>query len=99
MTYLVTPDQTTPNQKPAPRQSANLQPLKPPALTHWWIVITVGTPVCTYYFGPFNRRDEARAARTGYVKDLFLEHTGDISALVQEYYLQELPPDQLHSGD
>lgn len=36
----------------------------------WWVEITTAQPRCTYYFGPFERSLEAKAAHSGYVEDL-----------------------------
>jgi Domain of unknown function (DUF1816) len=40
---------------------------------HWWIKISTTTPCCTYYFGPFDDREEAKIYQPGYVEDLVEE--------------------------
>ena len=36
----------------------------------WWVEIVTETPRCTYYFGPFVSKQEAEAAKIGYIEDL-----------------------------
>ncbi|AFY39634.1 protein of unknown function DUF1816 [[Leptolyngbya] sp. PCC 7376] len=36
----------------------------------YWLEVTTETPECTYYFGPFNNREEAVSAQGGYLEDL-----------------------------
>ena len=38
--------------------------------TAWWAEIITASPRCTYYFGPFQTHDEAKAAYPGYIEDL-----------------------------
>jgi hypothetical protein len=46
---------------------------------HWWIKIYTSTPLCTYYFGPFNSKEEARIHQNGYVEDLIQEKAQGIT--------------------
>jgi hypothetical protein len=36
----------------------------------WWLEIKTNQPTCTYYFGPFERAEEAEALKGGYIEDL-----------------------------
>lgn len=36
----------------------------------WWVEIKTESPRCTYYFGPFVRKQEAQQHQLGYVEDL-----------------------------
>jgi hypothetical protein len=36
----------------------------------WWVEIKTESPKCTYYFGPFVRKGEAEARKSGYLEDL-----------------------------
>jgi hypothetical protein len=45
---------------------------------HWWIKIYTSTPICTYYFGPFDNRKEAKKHQSGYVEDLVGENAQGI---------------------
>lgn len=50
----------------------------------WWVEIMTTVPMCTYYFGPFESKDEARNSRSGYVDDLIQEEARGIIALVKQ---------------
>ena len=50
----------------------------------WWVEINTAVPLCTYYFGPFDSKAEARDSRTGYVDDLHQEGARDIIALIKQ---------------
>lgn len=50
--------------------SGFVQSLKP----DWWVEVKTAEPPFTYYFGPFDKMEEAEDARPGYVEDL--EHEG-----------------------
>jgi Domain of unknown function (DUF1816) len=65
------------------RSVAPLNPA-PPAQPPWWVEVNTAIPLCTYYFGPFDHRWEARGARAGYVEDLQTEGARDIVALVKQ---------------
>lgn len=60
----------------------------------WWVEINTSTPLCTYYFGPFDSQEEARDSRTGYVDDLCQEGARDIIALVKQCQPDKLTIDQ-----
>jgi hypothetical protein len=36
----------------------------------WWVEIKTEKPACTYYFGPFEDAETAKAAQAGYIEDL-----------------------------
>lgn len=48
----------------------------------WWVEVTTGAPVCTYYFGPFDTAGEAEIAKQGYVDDLEQEGAKQVAATV-----------------
>jgi Domain of unknown function (DUF1816) len=60
----------------------------------WWVEIQTSVPRCTYYFGPFDYYDEAKASREGYVEDLEQEGARDIVALVKQCQPDVLTIDQ-----
>lgn len=62
----------------------------------WWIEINTAVPLCTYYFGPFDSRKEARDSRAGYVEDLYQEEARGIVALVKQCQPGGLTIDQGH---
>lgn len=47
----------------------------------YWVEIQTDYPRCTYYFGPFLQKNEAEAAKVGYLEDL--EHEAAKVILVQ----------------
>jgi Domain of unknown function (DUF1816) len=49
----------------------------------WWVEVHTAVPLCTYYFGPFDSRQEAQKERGGYIEDLHREEARDIVALVK----------------
>jgi Domain of unknown function (DUF1816) len=60
----------------------------------WWVEVQTSVPRCTYYFGPFDYLDEARASRAGYVEDLEGEGARDIVVLVKQCQPEVLTIDQ-----
>jgi hypothetical protein len=50
----------------------------------WWIEITTTEPKCLYYFGPFDRYDEALSERAGYIEDLESESAVGISVNIKQ---------------
>jgi hypothetical protein len=60
----------------------------------WWVEINTSVPLCTYYFGPFNSKAEARDSRTGYVNDLCREGARDIVALIKHHQPNHLTINQ-----
>ncbi len=44
----------------------------------YWVKIETDEPRCTYYFGPFDDRNEAQDASTGYIEDLKDEEAAGI---------------------
>jgi hypothetical protein len=59
---------------------------------HWWLKIHTSTPSCTYYFGPFESKMEAKIHQPGYVEDLVREKAQGI-AVKTKWCL--LPPKSL----
>lgn len=51
----------------------------------WWVEIHTQTPQCIYYFGPFERHQEAKQAQDGYVEDLVAEQAIGISVTIKQY--------------
>ncbi|MEB3213295.1 MAG: DUF1816 domain-containing protein [Leptolyngbyaceae bacterium] len=50
----------------------------------WWVKIDTKVPTCTYYFGPFESRREARQMQSGYVDDLIQENASGITLELQK---------------
>ena len=50
----------------------------------WWIKIKTRSPNCLYYFGPFDRKEQAQALQSGYVKDLLDEGAKDIQLVIEK---------------
>jgi len=48
----------------------------------WWLEIVTETPRCTYYFGPFAKKNEAEVAQSGYIEDLEKEGAQGITVVV-----------------
>ncbi len=49
----------------------------------YWVEITTDVPRCTYYFGPFIGKQEAKASQSGYVEDLQQESAQGIKVSVK----------------
>lgn len=49
----------------------------------YWVEIVTDNPRCTYYFGPFVAKQEAKAAQNGYLEDLQNEGTQGIFVTVK----------------
>lgn len=58
--------------------------------TDWWVEIITTKPRCTYYFGPFQTHDEAKAAYPGYVEDLDGEGAQGITIVIKRCQPTEL---------
>lgn len=56
----------------------------------WWVEIVTNTPRCTYYFGPFLSRQEAKSYQAGYIEDLESEGTRIVSVAVKQCQPKEL---------
>ena len=54
-----------------PINIVKLQPL-------WWVKIATSEPKCVYYFGAFDRKEDAIDALPGYVEDLEEEQAQNI---------------------
>lgn len=55
-----------------------------------WIKVTTAEPKCTYYFGPFLTRKEAKLAQPGFIEDLEAENAEGIKAEIKRCQPQEL---------
>lgn len=56
----------------------------------WWIKVQTETPTCTYYFGPFNQKEEAKTSQIGYLDDLVKEGARAISVNIEKSRPQQL---------
>jgi carboxylesterase type B len=65
--------------------------LRMPHSQKWWIKIITQSPACTYYFGPFDSRQEAQVNQNDYLQDLQAEAAQVTSTQI----LQQSPPQQL----
>ncbi len=50
----------------------------------WWIKVQTSTPLCTYYFGPFESRLQATYHQEGYIQDLTEEGASEISLEIEK---------------
>lgn len=50
----------------------------------WWVKVRTQAPDCTYYFGPFESRSEAKLSQTGYLEDLNQEGAQNIRLAVEK---------------
>ncbi|NEN90715.1 MAG: DUF1816 domain-containing protein [Okeania sp. SIO3H1] len=56
----------------------------------WWVKIFTANPHCTYYFGPFLKYEEAKAAEDGYIEDLQNEGSQGIEVSIEQSKPMEL---------
>ncbi|MEM8806826.1 MAG: DUF1816 domain-containing protein [Cyanobacteria bacterium P01_G01_bin.38] len=56
----------------------------------WWIKIQTEAPICTYYFGPFEKKKEAKTLQIGYVDDLVQEGAKNIAVEIEKTHPQHL---------
>lgn len=56
----------------------------------YWVEIETAKPSCTYYFGPFLTRKDARSAQVGYVEDLTKEDAVGIMVEIKRCQPTEL---------
>lgn len=56
----------------------------------YWIEVTTAQPICTYYFGPFLTRQEAKLAQSGFIEDLETENAEITKVEVKRCHPQEL---------
>ena len=61
-----------------------------PQAPHWWVEIQTNNPQCTYYFGPFETAEEARASQDGYLEDLRQEQAQIITVEIKQCQPKEL---------
>ncbi|MEO6860833.1 MAG: DUF1816 domain-containing protein [Microcoleus sp.] len=50
----------------------------------WWVEVDTDLPKCTYYFGPYESKDEASNNTNGYIKYLEKKGTKNISINIKE---------------
>jgi len=48
----------------------------------WWVKVVTQQPRCTYYFGPFDNQEEAKASENGYLEDLEAEGAQEIQVVL-----------------
>lgn len=58
--------------------------------SEYWIKVTTAKPSCTYYFGPFLTRKEAKLAQPGFLEDLETENAEGIKAEIRSSHPKEL---------
>jgi hypothetical protein len=80
--------------KPVWKQPSQNAPCTSNGQLCWWIEINTSVPLCTYYFGPFDSKAEARDSRTGYIDDLCREGARDIVTLIKHCQPNSLMIDQ-----
>ncbi|MGK7935160.1 MAG: DUF1816 domain-containing protein [Xenococcaceae cyanobacterium] len=49
----------------------------------WWLEIKTTIPSCTYYFGPFSSKKNAKIAQYDYIKDLLQEKAYGITVEIK----------------
>lgn len=50
----------------------------------WWIKVRTEGPDCTYYFGPFESKSEAKLLQAGYLEDLIQEGAKNIQLAIEK---------------
>jgi len=61
----------------------------------WWVEVDTDSPNRTYYFGPYDSKDEASDNTNGYIKDLEKKGAKKISINIK----QGRQPSQLTAND
>lgn len=56
----------------------------------WWVEIVTDKPSCTYYFGPFLSKEEAKLYCPGYIEDLEQEEAVIVSCNIKQYQPKQL---------
>ena len=49
----------------------------------WWVQINTQMPTCTYYFGPFDSKKDAKLSQACYIEDLTHERAQGITAEIK----------------
>ncbi len=49
----------------------------------WWVEVKTESPKCTYYFGPFLRKQQAQDRQGGYIEDLQGEGAEIVSVAIK----------------
>ena len=52
--------------------------------SEWWLEVATESPVCTYYFGPFDSVLEAESSQSDYLRDLSEEGATVVSIKVEQ---------------
>jgi hypothetical protein len=55
-----------------------------------WLEISTESPRCTYYFGPFLTRQDARISQDGYIEDLLEEGAKGIAVTIKRLKPRDL---------
>ncbi|WP_017295133.1 DUF1816 domain-containing protein [Geminocystis herdmanii] len=55
-----------------------------------WLEISTESPRCTYYFGPFLTKKDARISQDGYIEDLLEEGTKGITVTTKRFKPRDL---------
>lgn len=50
---------------------------------NWWVKIITARPLCIYYFGPFESKNNAVLAQPSYIKDLAKEGATEINIQIK----------------
>lgn len=56
----------------------------------WWVEIVTAFPSCTYFFGPFDSKQEAQSAQIGYLEDLKQENAKGFAIQIKQCQPREL---------
>ncbi len=71
------------------------QPIGSSRGREWWVEVDTDSPNRTYYFGPYDSKDEASDNTNGYIKDLEKKGAKKISINIK----QGRQPSQLTAND
>ena len=67
------------------QRSSGIRGQKPgDAKQPWWIKVQTQVPDCTYYFGPFESKKEAKFSQMGYVDDLTQEGAQNVRVALEK---------------
>lgn len=58
--------------------------LRQPSSLQWWLKVATESPICTYYFGPFDSVQEAELSQSDYLRDLTEEGAKITSIKVEQ---------------
>lgn len=60
----------------------------------WWIEVRTYQPACTYFFGPFESRNEAIWNQSGYLEDIQAEQPMGIMTNISQTQPEQLTIDE-----